>query len=154
MLFTHYIVLLSHCCAFRVFALFISDFALINVFLVSMIRNDLFTLGVILTFEFQVMQLSQNVSIWRVKCIGAASIRTLLIVLQSGNAFFTIKHCTCWRGALQRLDYYPSANYALEHLKEPFLVHSARRFKQIGVEEHQVLRVVFIVLLLLNHCYI
>lgn len=153
MLFTHNVVLLSHCCTFRVFTLFISDFALINVFFVSMIRNDFFTLGVILTFEFQVMQLSQNVSIWRVKCIGAASIRTLLIVLQSGNALFTIKHCTGWCGALQWLDYNPSTNYALKHLKEPFLVHSARRFKQIGIKEHQVLRVVFIVLLLLNHCY-
>jgi hypothetical protein len=86
--------LLPKCCAFRVLAVFISDLALRNVFFIGVIGNDLFALGVKLAFEFQLMQLSQNVPIWRVKYIGTASIWTLLIILQSGYALFTIKHCT------------------------------------------------------------
>jgi hypothetical protein len=86
--------LLPKCCAFGVLAVSISDLALRNVFFIGVIGNNLFALGLILAFEFQLMQLPQNVPIWRVKYIGTASIWTLLIILQSGHALFTIKHCT------------------------------------------------------------
>jgi hypothetical protein len=86
--------LLPKCCAFGVLAVSISDLALRNVFFIGVIGNNLFALGLILAFEFQLMQLPQNVPIWRVKYIGTASIWTLLIILQRGYALFTIKHCT------------------------------------------------------------